>query len=321
VSTSGGAEGGGLAIATGPCNDQVTIEVSVRVKTDNGAFDDTFPATLTVETASFASLHIDFEPEELDGSFRTEVLTPADSVAQQFAIDARFAPRGFAGSIAGQVTGSTPQVAWAAGAPFARWPEGHCAEIGGIPLAVTDEGLGQAAWEALVHEAPLAFRWDDGTETTLSLESSAIDDEGCYQHEGFSGLEYVAFDVRTQAQSGDGRIDGTWKLGASVELDHGAPSLATLYQLGNYAETPAAGFEDATGISGTDLTGYAAGGFELTLETDLSSEPSSVSGTFAILGIEPADCPAEPVDPEGGPATPGCSGSRGAGLETATISD
>ncbi len=314
--TSGGA---GPAIASDPCNDQLTIEVTVQVKTDNGAFDDTFPATLTVDSASHATLHIDFDPEDLGGSFRTEVLTPADAIAKQFAIDAAFAPGGFAGSIMGTITGGNGQVAYAAGAEFARWPEGHCAEIRGIPMAVTDEGIGQAAWDALVYEVPVAFGWEDGTETTLKLELSSPDGEGCYQYEGFSGFEYVTFDVQAHAQTGDERIDGNWSLLASVELEQGVPVRTTLYQLGNLAATPAASFEDATGISGADLTGQEQVGFDLRLESDLTTDPSTHTGTFAIVGVTTASCPTEAV-PDGSESPP-CGGNEATEIETATISD
>ncbi len=316
---AGTSDGAGPAIASDPCNDQLTIEVAVQVKTDNGAFDDTFPATLTVDTASHASLHIDFDPEDLGGTFRTDVLTPADAVAKQFALDAAFAPGGFAGGITGMITGGNEQVAYAGGAEFARWPEGHCSEIRGIPMAVTDEGLGQAAWDALAYEAPLAFRWEDGTETALTLELSSPDGEGCYQYEGFSGLEYVSFDVQAHAQTADERIDGTWSLAASIELTNGVPSRTTLYQRGNFGAVPVASFESATGISGADLTGQEQAGFDLQLESDLSAEPSTRSGTFAIVGVTPASCPTVAV-PDGS-ESPGCAGTETTELETATISD
>ncbi len=318
IQSSSGAEGGpGLGYTQ--CGDQLTIEVEVQLKTDNGAFDDTFPAKLTASTGSLATLHVGFAPENLTGSFRTEVLAPSDAVAKQFAVEASFVPGAFAGSITATVTGGNSQVAYAAGAEFARWPEGQCSAMRGVPLGVT-EGLGKNAWDALVYSEPLPFQWEDGSETTLTLELEPNAEGGCYMFEGFSGSEYVELPVLAHAVTADDRIDGTWSLVAAVELSSGEPVRTTLYQRGFAAASPES-FEENTGISGADLSGYEQGGFRLKLESDLTADPVKRSGDFAIVGLSEDECSTTPVVTPDGGAAPGCAGLQATDLERAAVGD
>ncbi len=318
------------AEASEDCSDLMEIDVFVHVKTDNLAFDDTFPATLVVRTARFASLQVKFNPAKLAGSFGVNVIEPVGGEAKQFIVDASFTQGGFAGSISSIIQVVSSVITSTNEMTYAEWPKRESQSVDGgttdvdegaddtpsIPVDISNDGFVKDAWDSLLLSAPLTFAWQTGDATTLTLELTSKDGRGRYEVTE-SGMESVTFDISAVAKTADGRIDGTWDLSAWMMLNTlGHPSSAALLRYATDGTLTPATFETSTGISGVDFKGQDHAGFELQLDYDFEGTAPVHSGIFSVVGMVQPAC----GTPDSNDA-PSCNGIEVTELEAATLSD
>jgi hypothetical protein len=82
------------------CSDSLLIEVQVAADTENGAFSDVFTGRLEASRPDRSTLRIDFDPEDLLGSF-TVVIDDANVSAERYWISAQLSEGDFSGSVEG----------------------------------------------------------------------------------------------------------------------------------------------------------------------------------------------------------------------------
>ncbi len=315
--SSNGTEEGGLAFFGDSCPDVLRFDAEVHVESDNGAFDDTFTATFDATSAHVVSTRIPLDLDQLAGSFAVHLTEPEGAELQQLGLSITFGPGAMTGLVSGMATTQNGEVASAAGIEFGRFPAEQC-QSGS--LVALDSEYAQSFIGALDGLQNFEMTWDGSEPTGFSLAHDVA--QICFEAAGALGPnDTVVLHVDAAAQSDDARIDGTWRLEARVTLDpEGAPASVELLRQAYLADVfPAASFEGTTGISGISLADGTYGSFTFNLSDDLS-DSLPASGALTVLQVVPADCSnQEPVETEGGAASPGCAGSDVLELEGATF--
>ena len=304
--------GGGLLIdMASSCQDYVAIDVSVQIRTDDGAFDETLDGQLVAYDASHATLSIPLDLAALTGSFAVEVVEPQGGETVQTTAEIVLGPGIFAGEISGMVQVIGPQVAQAGGTTYGRWGYGDCAS-GQVPVNGDDALTGTALLDVVNGSSPLSFVWSDGTATELSIV--AVDPgELCVElPDAILGVTGGGYHLAADATLGtaDGRLDTTQRIDVGALTEDGALTELTLSLAGVPSVEPGA-FESTFGLSGVDLGDYTDIGMWLELAYGIDGTDATVSGELSVVGIPPTDCVSTPNSSCGSPGQQP--------IETATI--
>lgn len=104
------------------CDDRLEVDVAVTFATDDGAFDETWAATLSSTDGQTATFSAAIDPDALGGTWTPESLDPDQYDSFSVSASGRFDEGGPSGAISAQGTGTDGDVAWAENIEIARWP-------------------------------------------------------------------------------------------------------------------------------------------------------------------------------------------------------
>jgi len=324
----------------GGCMPWLEVDVRVTVKTDGGALDESFDATLRSRNALLGSVFVQPEPKELGGAFAPEQILQPDFELAQLDLQINFTPFGVSGTFNGVFEvrrGDT--VGGAAGdKPFADFGRVGCgAHYGAFPVALgeTVEGAtGQDALDLVASASELSVTWNDGTSTTATLAFNATGSGACvllddYVYDGVT----IMVDGQLELQSADGRVDALWDASVRAELpESGAIDQVKLSVERKGGSVPAG---DDNGIPGADVSAYDDFYYTFMLAISRGAAGGAATGAMGelkVIGFEFAPCaggdsqpPDRPADMPGeqgaAPSDPGSSGGGTAGCRGADMTD
>jgi hypothetical protein len=316
VAKSDGLEGGALFAPLGDCRDLLSVDANVTLQAENGAFDDTFPATFVLDSMNLARTVIPLTLGELEGSF--DASPPPDhpnAEITQVSVSLNVTPQLVSGEISGGLEETDGQVASYAGLTFGKFPaENSCSA--GVPLAKEGSLFSEASAAAMALR-DFDLTWADGEMTTVSLDTEVLG--ACYDA---IDDPTVILSANTHVLSADGSLDGSWDLEAQVTMNaQGEPTKVTLLRQAYLANIYEAGsFEVQTGISKFPLDPTLEATFSFSVTDDLSDDLPA-SGEITVMEVTPADCTSqEPAEPSaGGGASPGCAGNQVEEIGGATL--
>ena len=322
------ADGAGVAAdlpAIGGCMPWLEVDVRVTVKTDGGALDESFDATLRSRNALLATVYEAPKPDKLGGAFAPEQILQPGFELVQLSLQINFTPFGVSGRFDGvfQITrGDSVGAAVGGGEPFADFGRKGCSQYyGAFPVAL-DEMVEATRGQdvlALVQSAPeLAVRWSDGSNTTATMAFTPTQDGACvllddYFYDGVT----VVIDGELALKTADGKVDARWTASARAELpESGALQQVklTVERKGDRGTEP----ED-NGIPGADVSSFDDSYFSFVLalaDDGAGGDAASAMGELKVTGFKVAPCaggsgaPDEPT-----PATPPEMPSDGMSIE------
>ncbi len=215
------------------CTSALAIDVNVKLKSEDGAFDEEFTTILTTTSADFARLSIPLTFAELTGSYapRAESRAP-DSVeltgAGELAV--QFGPGVFAGDMLADYTWCYQSHCMSSFTSISRW--GYC-PFGGFELDTSEDprvALSDVldTWESIPEMEAV---WADGTTSPLTAELSFDETGLCRESNGYRVHAQLALNTE------DGRL--AIKLGVDVEYFFDSYS-RSLYITGPTGESDAA---------------------------------------------------------------------------------
>jgi hypothetical protein len=297
------------------CPDRMRIAVTVRLRTENGALDETFDASLETASNHLAKLTQPLDLEALSGTFE---ITPPEGRVVQLGLAATFSPLGTTGQLTSFVEvrhGSGPNAAVSGRmVRYATWPaDPACRTQRGEGLGLA-AGLdlsfaGVSAREGLTQfngVYPMPLDWRNGSRTRLALIVVPTGD-GCVGFgDGGSGQQAPlvgTFPVNIVAMTDDGRLYGEYA--AALQLrpatGGGFDSASTLTEMALPVDQLA-----TSGLSGIgDVTPYNSLSFVLFSQVTRTM----AAGEVTLRGLTRPPCLTQPVQSSGG-MTSGCEGTR-----------
>lgn len=303
---------------------QLGVEAHVSVTTAGGALAEEFDTLVRSSAAGVASVSIPLDLTRLNGDLAV-TFSDAQAKLVQASLKATLTSAGMTGSIAGIQQTEHGEVVSAMNALLAVWPESAaCAALSrngeGLGVGIDDEVLGATGSATLASVAsaePVAVRWLDGSETTLSVEVVSTGD-GCLSDSPLptviGGGTNVVYPVRLKLESADGRLDGEYA--GSVAANGTGETrrvVATAYVDLPPEQIAESGFADATPPDDAE-------GVMVQVSIDLNGDTKVGSlELFAYSSPPCATTPAEPMStPGGGMSVPGCPGQMRTQLEGAS---
>ncbi len=313
------------------CPTALEIDVSGSFRTGGGALNETFETMLVAEVAGLATFIEPLDLEDLDGSLEVLSTRPAGGVLKQVQIQGSVSPLGSYGSVTGvleyRTNDAVGDAAVGGAGQIGHWPaESACGADNGTPglsVAADADLGGYTSADALALVAalsPAPLRWQDATETTLTL---AIEPSGgtCARFEpddvvSSSGILIdepvwrLSTPVNVAATSADGRWQGEYT-GSLSAVPNPSGGLA-LVRLRAFIDNVAPeNFATASGFSAVDLSGYDYG--RVFLEIELEVEAGNHTARVRVEGATEPDCaaPAQSEDPN--PANSGAGGASSGG--------
>jgi hypothetical protein len=292
--------------AIGGCRPWLEIDVQVTIKSDGGALDESFDATLRTRNKLLASLYANPDPDELGGTFAPEEILQPGFELVQLSLDVNFTPFGVNGIFNGvfQVQRGD-SVGGAAGAnPFAEIGRRGCSGYAyGFAVALDDvvEGAsGQDMLQLVKSAHDLAVSWSDGTSTTATLSFAPTQDGACVLVDDALGDgARMNVDGQLALVTADGRVAANWNASARAEL--GQEDGARSVQLEVFVKD----LTDEPGLPGVDVSEYDGANFNFMMSIDADEaggDASSVMGELKVIGFQFADCVTDPGAPT--PETP-----------------
>ena len=283
------------------CPERVEVEVTVALRTDDGAFDERLPALLVaespvVESPTEVRLTAPVDLGSLEGSFAVSAVDFEPSEATDTTLQAAFGPGIFVGSVTGLILATGDEYGTTGYVTLADWGRGDC----GHDAALVDpEAEGVVSTTTLVETinlaSPLPVSWADGTATELSLSVSDLDAALCRGNLRWMGPDapepyesYVTTGTIELATT-----DGRWTTTQSVVLyaTTTAGRLGTLaLYLADGEPIPASDFETTYGLQGIDLDDFDAAGLGLEIVYRVEDDGVAAQGDLAVVGVLPNDC-------------------------------
>jgi hypothetical protein len=302
-----------------PCSDAIEIDVEVLVKTDQGALDETFPATLIVRNDKAVSIYHRFKEDKAQGSFVVTNVNLANARVVQLALSiqlTRYSMQGNFTGIVEQRLGEGPTAGVSAGSsrnPIASWGAQDCSYHGTpVPRSAAVDGVSGDDALALVNRtrnATVTFSGGAASKATLSF--SALSEHACavlddgYASFGGAGSIYLRATLRIQSE--DGRIDGTWQVGLTAKRGESG-ALSEVQVTFDDAQIAQPGSLVARyGIHGIDESRFDNVSANLTLK---ASPEATLDGELAVTGFTNTPCmPVVTMGPNGGGSS-GCPGAQ-----------
>jgi hypothetical protein len=303
------------------CTDSMRVKVNVAITTPGGALDEVVEGVFEAHAGDFASGHLSFELEGLNGSFEATPFVPPNSrlTGSTLTLELGFTEFGASGAFSvGSTFESNDGQAAGVGSSgeLAHFPaDNYCGPTGASVTAdqsVRGLSMGQAL-DALNAMSPDQVRYQSGAPSDLTLAFTSAEERVCAR---FDNSQYggdsvndmtLEFPGVVRLISADGKIDGTVPLQLSASRENG---LQTTRAEGNAnaqsaADAPALlpqlGIRDDVDFSAYD------GGYVQFLATVADD---SVGGSLRVYGLDVADCVTNPPPPDpGGMSSPGCRGT------------
>lgn len=303
-----------IGTPNGGCQPWLEIDVKVTIKTDGGALDESFDATLRSRNALFATLFTAPDPDHLGGAFAPEEILEPGFKLVQLDLSIGFTPFGVSGSFDGVFEMRTDDSVGAAaggGAPFADFGRTGC-KYNSFAVGWDDMVEGASAQDVLdlVESAhDLAVDWSDDTSSTATLAFTPANDGACVLLDDMSfGDATFVVDGQLVLTSADGRVMATWKASARGELgDSGEIDQVQLLLDNNGPQNT----DLSQSIPGADLSGYDSSGFDFML----TISGQDAMGELSVTGYKFADCASEPQAPPPPDAMSGSGGTDSGGSE------
>lgn len=314
----GDGDGAAIEIETPPCEDELRIDALVTVVTENGALNETLPATFASTDGILIRSRIDL-PDELEGSFSVDVSGLENGKHSEW-LDLSFVLGTMSGDVSGMVESNNGEVAMAGSAEYGRFPIESCAY--GYLVDPESEWATELQTILAAH-SEFELAWDGGSSTSMTVTPSF--GQFCYEADPYSSEATLSVALPTEVSTTDGSISGSWDLLAQVTLLPDG-SLATISVLrDNYlgATYPVESFASETGITGFDSSADALS-FQFGYVIDVA-EGQPAYGSMAILEATVPECaqpgyePEVVESPDGGQSSPGCAGADFTEIATATL--
>jgi hypothetical protein len=291
----------------GGCQPWLEIDVKVTIKTDGGALDESFDATLRSRNALFATLFTAPDPDHLGGAFAPEEILEPGFELVQLDLSIGFTPFGVSGSFDGVFEMRTDDSASAAaggGAPFADFGRTGC-KYNSFAVGFDDMVEGASAQDVLdlvagAHD--LAVDWSDGTSSTATLVFTPANDGACVLLDDmfFGDADFVV-DGSLVLTSADGRVMATWQVSARAQLDDSGKVDQVQLLLDNNGPQNT---DLSQSIPGADLSGYDSSGFDFML----TISAQDAMGELSVTGYKFAPCASDQL-----PTTPPPDAMSGSG--------
>jgi hypothetical protein len=324
------------AIGGPGCMPWLEVDVKVTVKSDEGALDESFDATLRARNEMLGTVFVSPEPDELGGSFAPEQILQPDFELAQLDLNINFTPFGVSGRFNGVFetmrsgSGNDAAIGGAAGdKPFAEIGREGCGQYYGafpVPLdQMVEATTGADVVELVTSARDLAVSWSDGTSSTATLAFTPSQSGACVLLDDhfYDGVTLLV-DGQVALQSADGKVDALWAASARAEL----PESGALQQVKLTVERKSGGAPEgeAHGIPGANVDAYDDSYFTFTL----AIANDSAMGELKVTGFEFAPCaggapdepkPSMPSDAPAGDSIPPDQGGGTAGCRGADIID
>jgi|GEM_PF-1771970 len=265
-----------------PCGDFIEIIADVRVQSDNGAFNDTFTTVFRGASEAFVRGSIPLQPQELSGSFKVDL--DKNTKLYGTALSISFALGTLSGRIAGGLEVERGNAVSGAAMEYGYFPEEAC-EWGAF-IDRTGEWA-QELQEELDQAKSFDWSWQEGDDTTLTLASEI--QSLCFEPRTSWNEDIVAATLKTQAQTEDGQINGTWELSAGVTLDvDGTIRVVNIYRDAYLRDTfTQDDFQSRTGISTQSAAEQLSFQFGYTIDL---TDDLQATGSFAVFEISDEGC-------------------------------
>lgn len=303
---------------------QLGVEAHVRISTEGGALAEELDTLVRTSAPGVANLSLPLDLSQLSGELAVSLANPNSKLVQA-RLEATLTGAGTAGSIAGIVQTDHGEVTSGMQALLAVWPQSAaCAALNpdgqGLGVAAEDEVLGATGTETLAAVStptPVAVRWLDGSETTLTLEVTALGD-GCLSDSPLpveiGGGANVVYPVSFAIASADGRLRGEYTGTVRASGAGGHRQIEATASIDLPPEQIAdSGFAEAT------LPDDADGA---TVQLSVMQRDTAESSSIQLLAYSNPPClttPPEPMEtPGGGTSVPGCAGQTRTQLEAAS---
>jgi hypothetical protein len=287
-----GAEGPAIGILCPP--DRLAADVTLRLTSGGGAFAESVPARIVVESAGRAELEAAIPIDQVQGAFR--VTLGPDSITRAVGIRAAFTEAGFAGDFNGSIETNHGDAASQGGVIYARFPAQNPCNTNTleVPVPLTAPGASELAGlltELRNGERPLA--WKTGATTAIDFEVTPAE-VACQAGDDFTGSGAgLSLPLALALRTRDGRVDTM--LAGSVSTSDGATSL----RAGRTCEGPdVAEQAELCGVRDVNTSGYT----NLSLSLSATFAAGGVfRGNLDVLGIPVTNCQPTPQSSCGSP--------------------
>jgi hypothetical protein len=336
IALAGGDGAGGYG-----CSDAIEIDVQVRIKSDQGALDETFDSTIVARSDKAVSIYHRVKDDKLNGSFAVTKITPVIPVNSppsnaseprliQLTFSIQLTKYGTQGSFTGTIEqrfdsgiSSASGGGGAAGsAPLARWGLADCLYRGAsVPMSAQAAAFsGDDLLTLLNRNGKGTVTFDGSAASSATLAFSAASERACVVLEnngatmGGPGTVYIQASLRIQ--SADGRIDGSWPLEITALPDQTGQIDQAQISFDN-DRLPAGRDFAQYGVTGFDASGFDHVAAQLKM---LAGSQVGLSGDLTLTGFKNAPCSNEVIMlPGGGMAVNGCAGATATTLGHARI--
>ncbi len=317
---------GEIALAGGSgCSDAIEIDLEVKLKTDQGALDETFETTVVVRHAKLVTIYHRLKDDKPSGSFAVSNISLPNARVVQLTFSIQLTPFGTQGSFSGIVeqridfpSGSSTGGAIGASSggrdPIASWGPRGCDYNGTpVPRSAKIDGFSGDDVLALVNRAQSGnVTFQGGQPSSATLDFSARGDSVCaVLNDGFAtigGAGSLYVPATLKIKSADGRMDASWAVAITARSD-GSGALSEARVAFDEQQIMGTGdFAARYGITGLDVSGYDSAIAHLTLS---ASAQKPLEGDLVINGFKNQPCmPAVSRDENGNiNGTGGCRGA------------
>jgi hypothetical protein len=318
----------GSLLPTAPCSEWLEIDVTVTLKSDGGALDESFETTLMARSPLQAIASHQLKHDQVMGGFEITDVRIEGFMLAQLQLSMTFTPLGSSGNLSavfevrrGDAVGNA-----AAGGGLATWGVADCNDRffgSGVGAELDQDVLGvrpNDVLELFEQKASVEVSWQSGSSTTSTLAFTPAGESACivFDEDGL-GTARISIPGTLTMQSEDGRLDGAWagSLHTNVHADASSVSQASFELTSNGLGEPAEDGDAGAyfGFPMTDADGYDFWSVGVQLSVSASgSEPNvepNVMGELRLTGFELAECAGG--DPDRDPAPDPDTGSAGMG--------
>jgi hypothetical protein len=323
------ADTGGAEIGIGnACSDALAIDVHVALRTDGGALDESFDATLVARSGRKVSIFQRLDHEKLGGSFAvTQFHQPRFRVAQ-IDLAITWTPFGTSGAlnvVFEQPSEDGTAIGNPAMGPLATWGPASCGPWGGDPVPLDQPVAGFSGNDVLALLASvdaLNVAWSGAPASSASV-AFALSGGVCAQLEpgtfspGNPDIGTLTLAGVLSVRSQDGRIDAAWPVQVNALPNEGGALDEVKLAFDDQRLQQQGSLQARYGLSGIDASAYdfSSASFTLTL-----SPAGALTGELSVTGFTLPMCSSEPIQgPDGQMGSPGCPGATPTELAKAQL--
>jgi hypothetical protein len=287
-----GGEGPAIGVLCPP--DRLAADVTLRLASGGGAFAESVPARVVVESAGRAELDAAIPIDQVQGSFRV-TLAPG-SLTRAVAIRAAFTEAGLAGDLSGGIETEHGGAASHGGVIYARFPAQNPCNTSTleVPVPLSAPGASELAGSlSALRDGEHPLTWKTGATTAIDFEVTPAE-VACQAGDDFTGSGAgLSLPLALAVRTSDGRVDTM--LAGNVSTSDGATSL----RAGRTCDGPdVAAQAELCGVRDLDTSGYT----NLSLSLSATFAAGGVfRGNLDVLGIPVTNCQPTPQSSCGSP--------------------